>query len=65
MMDAPEALSRESAAKFFDVSLSTFDEELRPFLPVVEITTPQRKRPLLRWLKRDLLAFAESRRRAA
>lgn len=60
---SPEALSRESAAKFFDCSVSTFDQELRPFLPVVEITTPNRKRPLLRWMKRDLLAFLEERRR--
>lgn len=65
MSESKEALSRESAAAFFDVSLSTFDEELRPLLPVIEITTPGRKRPLLRWMKRDLIAFAESRRRAA
>lgn len=65
MSDHPEALSRESAAKFLDCSLSTFDDEFRPYLPVVEIVTPGRKRPLLRWMKRDLLTFLDERRRAA
>jgi len=31
----------------------------------VEIDTPGAKRPLLRWLRSDLLAFLESRRKAA
>jgi len=64
-MTDPESLSKESAAAFFDVSVSTFDEELRPYLPVVEIMTPGRKRPLLRWMRRDLVAFLEARRKAA
>ncbi len=65
MSDHKELLSKESAAAFFDASVSTFDEEVRPYVPVVEIMTPGRKRPLLRWMKADLIAFAESRRRAA
>lgn len=61
----PEAMSRESVAKMLDCSLSTFDDEFRPLLPVVEITAPGRKRPLLRWMRKDVLALLESRRRAA
>jgi hypothetical protein len=48
-----------------DCSVSTFDDEIRPYVPVVEIMTPGRARPLLRWMRRDLLDFLETRRRAA
>ena len=64
-MTDSEALSRESAAALLDCSPTTFDDEIRPYVPVVEIMTPGRKRPLLRWMKRDLMAFLEERRRAA
>jgi len=62
---SPEALDRTSAAKLLDCSNTTFDERIRPFVPFVEIDTPGAKRPLLRWLRSDLLAFLESRRKAA
>jgi hypothetical protein len=62
---APEALDRESAARLLDCSVMTFDTHIRPLVPFVEIATPGAKRPLLRWMRRDLLAFMEARRKAA
>ena len=60
-----EALARESAATYLDMSPTTFDESVRPFVPFVEIVKPGAKRPLVRWLKSDLDAFLVTRRKAA
>lgn len=64
MSDAT-ALSLASAAAYLDMSVDTFTDKVRPFVPVVSIVTPDTKRPTLRWLKRDLDAYLEQRRTAA
>jgi hypothetical protein len=57
--------SKASAADYLDMSVSTFDQTVRPFVARVEIETPGMKRPMLRWLKADLDAYVAARRKAA
>lgn len=60
-----EAMSRATAAAYLDMSVRTFDEVVRPFVPCVRLATPTAKRPALRWLRTDLDAYLAERRRAA
>lgn len=59
------ALSRASAARYLDMSVDTFDVLVRPFVPFVELNTPDSKRPTLRWETSALDAFLAARRKAA
>ena len=67
MTDLPQrgGLSRDSAAAYLDMSVRSFDETVRPFVPFIEITKPGAKRPMLRWLKGDLDEYLAARRKAA
>lgn len=64
-MSEPTALTRATAAAYLDMSVDTFDEVVRPFVPYLDLAAPTAKRPALRWLRADLDAFLAGRRRAA
>lgn len=59
------ALTKEAAAAYVGLSVSAFDEIVRPFVPFVTLDTPNAKRPPVRWLQADLDAYLAARRRAA
>ncbi len=65
MSDTSLLLSRASAAAFLDMSVDRFDDLVRPYVPVVEIATPQSKRAMVRWRREDLVAFAAGRVKGA
>lgn len=65
MSDTSLLLSRASAAAFLDMSVDRFDDLVRPYIPVVEISTPETKRPMVRFRRDDLVAFAAGRVKGA
>lgn len=65
MNEHSHLLSRNSAAAFLDMSVDRFDDLVRPYVPVVEISTPETKRPMVRFRREDLIAFAAGRVKGA
>jgi hypothetical protein len=59
----PLLLSAREAAAYLGVSKSYFEESVRPYLSVVDMKDPKAKKPMPRWSRSDLEAFASSRRR--
>lgn len=64
-MNDRATFSKASAAAYLDMSVSKFDDTVRPFVAYISIDTPGQKRPMLRWMKADLDAYVAARRRAA
>jgi hypothetical protein len=61
----PALLDRANAARYLGCSLSHFQEEVRRFLPTVDIASPSARKPMPRWRRADLDAFIASRQRMA
>lgn len=55
-------LNAAHAARFLGVSKSYFEDHIRPFVSYVDMRAPGSKKPMPRYARVDLEAFAEKRR---
>lgn len=60
----PELYEIADAARYLRVSVSHFNENLRKYIPMVDMAAPGSTVPVVRFAKSDLDAFIASRKRA-
>ena len=56
-------LTARQAAAYLGVSKSYFEEHIRPLLPFSDLRAPGSAKPMPRWTRVDLEAFAATRRK--
>jgi len=61
----PAALDVVQAAQYLNISRSHFLAVVKPIVPTVDLGKPGSPRAILRWLRTDLDAYLERRKRVA
>lgn len=59
----PGYMDADGARRYLDVSRTYFDEHIRPILPVHDFRAPGSKKPMPKFSRGDLDAWAMTRRR--